>query len=124
YNLDEFVPGREPLNLARIVVGSEGTLGLVLEATLRVVPLPKAKVVCVVQFGNLLDSLAATPAILEHRPSAVALVDRFILDSTRGKTEFEPLRDFIVGDPAPLLFFELIGESAAELPAKLGRLGA
>lgn len=124
YNLDEFVPGREPFNLARIFVGSEGTLGLVLEATLRLVPLPKAKVVCVVQFHDLLDSLAATPAILEHGPSAVELVDRFILDSTRGKTEFEPLRDFIVGDPAAVLFVEFMGDSAAEFPARLEGLEA
>jgi FAD/FMN-containing dehydrogenase/Fe-S oxidoreductase len=124
YNLDEFVPGREPFNLARIFVGSEGTLGLVLEATLRVVPLPKAKIVCVVQFHDLLDSLAATPAILEHRPSAVELVDRFILDNTRGKTEFEPLRDFIVGDPAAVLFVEFMGDSATELPTRLDRLEA
>jgi FAD/FMN-containing dehydrogenase/Fe-S oxidoreductase len=124
YNLDEFVPGREPFNLARIFVGSEGTLGLVLEATLRVVPLAKAKVVCVVQFHDLLDALTATPVILEHGPSAVELVDRFILDSTRGKTEFEPLRDFIVGDPAAVLFVELMGDSVAELPVRLDQLEA
>ncbi len=122
YNLDEFVRGREPFNLARILVGSEGTLGLVVDATLRLVPLPKAKVVCVVQFHDLLDSLAATPVILEHAPSAVELVDRFILDSTRGKTEFEPLRDFIVGDPAAVLLVEFMGESADDLPAQIDRL--
>src|SRR5262249_57587301 len=79
YNLDEFVPGCEPFNLARIFVGSEGTLGLVLEATLRVVPLPKAKVVCVVQFHDLLDSLAATPPILHPKPSPVPLLTPFLL---------------------------------------------
>src|SRR5262249_58957542 len=81
YNLDEFVPGCEPFNLARIFVGSEGTLGLVLEATLRVVPLPKAEGGCVVQFHDLLDSLAATPAVLEHKPPAVERGERFLLDS-------------------------------------------
>lgn len=122
YNLDEFVPGRGAFNLARIFVGSEGTLGLVLDATLRLVPLPRAKAVCVVQFHDLLESLAATPVILEHRPSAVELVDKFILDSTRGKTEFEPLRDFIVGDPAAVLFVEFMGDSAADLPARIEKL--
>ncbi len=122
YNLDEFVPGREPFNLARMLVGSEGTLALVLEATLRVVPLPKCRAMCVVQFHDLLESLAATPVILEHQPSAVELVDRFILDSTRGKVEFEPLRSFIQGDPAAVLFVEFFGESPAELPEKLERL--
>ena len=34
YNLDEFVPGREPFNLAKMIVGSEGTLAVILEAKL------------------------------------------------------------------------------------------
>src|SRR5262245_10290650 len=111
YNLDEFLPGRGPFNLARLLVGSEGTLAITLDATLRLVPLPKHRAMCVVQFHDLLESLAATPAILQHHPSAVELVDRFILDTTRGKTEFEPLRDFVQGDPAAVLFVEFISEN-------------
>ena len=66
YNLDAFVPdagiedGR--FNLARLLVGSEGTLGLAVEATLRLVELPRAKAMLVVEFADLLDALAATPA--------------------------------------------------------------
>ena len=61
YNLDEFTAPQKPVNMARIMVGSEGTLGIVLEAKLRLVPLPKAKAVMVVMFGDLLESLAAAP---------------------------------------------------------------
>lgn len=114
YNLDEFVPGREPFNLARLLVGSEGTLAIVLDATLRLVPTPKRRAMCVVQFHDLLESLAATPVILRHGPSAVELVDRFILNSTRGKTEFEPLRDFILDDPAAVLFVEFMSDDPNE----------
>ena len=124
YNLDEFVEGSRPFNLARLLVGSEGTLGLVLEAKLRLVPLPAARTVCVIHFHELLDALAATPAILAHGPSAVELMDRFILDTTRGKTEFEPLRDFIQGDPGAILIVEFFGESSDELPARVDRLVA
>lgn len=122
YNLDEFVPGREPFNLTRLLVGSEGTLALVLDATLRLVPPPKHRAMCVVQFHDLLEALAATPLILRHQPSAVELVDRFILDCTRGKTEFEPLRDFIAGDPAAVLFVEFFGDSATEAPDRVAEL--
>lgn len=122
YNLDEFVPGREPFNLVRLMVGSEGTLALVLDATLRLVTPPKHRAMCVVQFHDLLESLAATPVILRCGPSAVELVDRFILDSTRGKTEFEPLRDFIAGDPAAVLFVEFFGETPEEPVARLAEL--
>ncbi len=51
YNLDEFTNPSKPLNLAKIMVGSEGTLGVVLEAKLRLVPLPKAKAVMVIEFA-------------------------------------------------------------------------
>ncbi len=110
YNLDEFVPSDHPFNLCRLLVGSEGTLGLIVEARVRLVPLPAARVVCSVQFDELLEAMAATPAILEHQPAAVELVDRFILDTTRGKTEFEPLRDFIAGDPGAVLIVEFFGQ--------------
>jgi len=122
YNLDEFVPGCEPFNLARLLVGSEGTLAIILEATLRLVSLPKHRAMCVVQFHDLLEALAATPVILRHKPSAVELVDRFILGTTLGKTEFEPLRDFLVDDPAAVLFVEFMSNSADEPPAHVAEL--
>ena len=45
-----------------MMVGSEGTLGVVLEAKLNLVPLPKAKAVLVVQFKDLLEALGADAA--------------------------------------------------------------
>jgi len=122
YNLDEFVPSEKPFNLAHLIVGSEGTLGLVVEARLRVVPLPKHRVLCVVQFHELLEALKATPLILSHQPSAVELMDRFVLDATRGKTEFEPLRGFIIDDPGAVLIIEFEGEFSDTLPVKMARL--
>ena len=121
YNLDEFV-SPERFNLARMLVGSEGTLGLTVAATLRLVPLPKARSVCTVQFDDLLEAMAATPVILQHNPSAVELIDRFILHTTQGRTEFEPLRDFIEGDPGAVLIVEFFGEHEVELPARIDAL--
>src|SRR5204862_1158918 len=79
YNLDEFVKPGAPFDMTTLMVGSEGTLGVVLEATISMVPLPAAKAVLVIQFDDLLDALAATPLILGHRPSAVEVMDAFIL---------------------------------------------
>jgi len=135
YNLDEFVRSNPPsdaesgplssapwFNLGKLIVGSEGTLALVLEAKLRLVPLPDARIILAIQFDDLLAALAATPPILAHQPSAVELVDRFILDTTRGKPEFEPLRDFIVGDPAAVLIVEFMGENEQQLVARVEEL--
>ena len=90
YNLDEFTDPAKPVNLAKIMVGSEGTLGIVLEAKLRLVPLPKAKAVMVIMFADLLESLAAAPVILRHKPSAVEVMDKRILDYTRQNADARP----------------------------------
>jgi FAD/FMN-containing dehydrogenase/Fe-S oxidoreductase len=126
YDLAAFRPGGQPsgFNLAPIFIGSEGTLGVVIEARLRLVELPRAKAVLVAQFDGLLDALAATPAVLAHRPAAVEVVDRYVLDSTRLNPEASRLRDFLRGDPGAILVIELYGDEAGELPPRLDALEA
>jgi FAD/FMN-containing dehydrogenase len=110
-------------NLARLMVGSEGTLGVVLSAKLNVVALPKAKAVMAIQFAHLLESLAATPLILRHGPSAVEVMDKSILDYTRKSAALEALRQsFIEGDPAALLCVEFYADRADDLPPRLDAL--
>ena len=127
YNLDEFLPADEggepdkPFNLARMLVGSEGTLGLTVAATMRLAPLPPGRALCSLQFDDLLEAMEAAPLILEHRPSAVELIDRFMLDKTRGRVEFAPLRGFIRGDPGAVLLVELYGDSEDERVARIDR---
>jgi FAD/FMN-containing dehydrogenase/Fe-S oxidoreductase len=127
FNLDAFVPNRRAgagFNLAHLFVGSEGTLGMVVEATLRLVELPKAKAVTIVQFAELLDALAATPAILAHQPAAVEVVDRYVLDSTRLNPEAARLRGFLRGDPGAILLIEFYGETPDALAPRLDALEA
>ena len=123
YNLDEFVCQEKPVNLAKLIVGSEGTLGVVLEAKLRLVPLPKAKAVMVIGFGELLEALAATPAILEHKPSAVEVMDKAILDNTRQNAALDRIRrTFIEGEPGATLCVEFYADRKEDLPPRLEAL--
>jgi len=123
YNLDAFVDRNAPFNLAKLMVGSEGTLGIVLEAKVALVKLPKAKAVMAIQFHDLLDALQATPAILAHRPSAIEVMDRFILDNTKQSPALDrKRRTFIEGDPAALLCVEMYADEAAELPPRFDAL--
>ncbi|HEU0124130.1 MAG TPA: FAD-linked oxidase C-terminal domain-containing protein [Bryobacteraceae bacterium] len=122
YNLDAFRDS-SVCDLTRLLVGSEGTLGIVLEAKLRLVPLPKAKSVVTIQFSGLLDALGATPAILRHQPSAVEVMDAFILDHTRLNPALHRQRQtFIDGEPGALLCVEFYGESASELTPRMEEL--
>jgi len=123
YNLDKFMPG-QPFNLAKIIVGSEGTLGAIVAAKIRLTPLPKAKALLVIQFDNQREALQATLSILEHRPAAVEFLDRQVLDGTEGNPQYTRLRDFIVGRPEGFLIVEFFGESERELAERIGRLEA
>ena len=125
YNLDALVAAcaaekPAPFNMVKLMVGSEGTLGVVLEAKLALVPLPKFKAVLAIQFADLLEALEATPAILAHRPSAIEIMDGFILDHTRQSPALEKLkRTFIEGDPAALLCVELYSDAKEDLAPRL-----
>jgi FAD/FMN-containing dehydrogenase/Fe-S oxidoreductase len=125
YNLDEFVDQAKPVNLAKIMVGSEGTLAVVLEAKLNLVPLPKNKAVMVIGFHDLLESLSATPVILQHKPSAVEIMDKAILDNTRQNLNLNKIRtSFMQGDPAATLCVEFYDEKKENLPGRLEALEA
>ncbi len=123
YNLDEFTDAGKPVNLVKMMVGSEGTLGIILEATVRLVPLPKAKAVMVIGFSDLLESLAATPVILRHGPSAVEVMDKSILDYTRQNAALDRIRNaYIEGDPAATLCVEFYADRKEDLPPRLAEL--
>ena len=135
YNLDAFVRtpndvdgstfDTDPFNLSRLIVGSEGTLGLIVEARLNLVPLPQAKAVLTIEYRDLLDALGDTPAILEHDPSAVEVMDHSILDHARENPALDAMRRAVMGDDCgALLCVELYDESDAALVPRLDRLEA
>lgn len=122
YALDKIDP--ENVNLNWLLAGSEGTLATVVAAELALVPRPTAeqKVLAVVHFATLRAALEATPRLLELGPSAIELVDKFMLDKTRAQPEYSRHLTFIDGDPAAVQVVEFVGESAAHLRAQVAAL--
>ena len=118
YNLDAMLDGG-PTNLARMVVGSEGTLVAVTEAKLNLEPLPTMRGLAVLHFHDLIEAMEATVATLEHQPSAVELVDDMIIQRSRESLGFARRMTFVEGDPRALLLVEFFGESQRELDAKV-----
>lgn len=123
YNLDEFAR-RGSRNLAKIAVGSEGTLVFVTEATLNLVPTPAAKALLVAQFADLIEALEATPACLEHHPAAVELTDRTILALSRGNPALAHAASFLRGDPESMLAVEFYGDSEREVADRVAGLAS
>ena len=123
YNLDDF-SGDGPMNLTRAVVGSEGTLTIVVEAKVNLVPTPTYKGLGVVHFNGLIECMEAAVPILEHGPSAVEMIGRMVLKNCAENPGYRHLMDFLEGDPTELLFVEFYGDTEAEVRSKLDSLKA
>ncbi len=121
YNLDEFARNGK-FNVAKLLVGSEGTLALVNRAKVRIEPRPRATALMAVHFGDIVDSIRATQSILPLDPSAVELIDDVILNLARGSLEFSRQIGFIEGSPGAILLVEFYGDDRKELEARLDQL--
>lgn len=111
-------------NLAHLICGSEGTLGLLLEAKVRLTPLPKATALCIVHFDDLIESLGHLPMMLEYGPSAVELLDESILCEAVTNPATRCYAGFIHGRPAAVQIVEFFGDDAEHAAARAERFAA
>lgn len=121
YNLD-FLRDGGPINMSRMIVGSEGTLGMITAAKVKLEPIPTHQGLAVVHFEDLFKSMEATVMILDHDPSAIELVDKMILDRSRESLGFSRLTTFIQGDPQAILLVEFFGDSMEEIESKIDNM--
>ncbi len=108
----------QPWNLARLVVGSEGTLAIVTDALLRVHRRPALRVLLLLAFEELIAALDAVGPLLETGPSAIECLDRLLLQLAEQNTDAARYRALIPGEPDAVLVVEYSGESEAELLAR------
>jgi Fe-S oxidoreductase/FAD/FMN-containing dehydrogenase len=123
YNLDSIDPAGH--NMARLVIGSEGTLAYFTRIKLTLQPLPKHKVLGICHFPSFRQAMEAPQQIVRLGPTAVELVDRSILDLAEAIPAFrEMLPRFVRGRPEALLLVEFAGDELEPQLAALGRLEA
>ena len=111
-----FLAGASPLNLSKLIAGSEGTLGIITEVTLNLIPLPpKEKAVVCVHLKTKEDAFRANLIALKYNPGAVEMMDKTILDLTRGNIEQRKNRFFIEGEPGAILIVEFARDGRTEI---------
>ncbi|MBX6391384.1 MAG: 4Fe-4S dicluster domain-containing protein, partial [Frankia sp.] len=121
YALENLLP-EHGFDVARALVGSEGTLATVLGATLRLVEDPPARVLVALGYPDMATAADAVPLVLEHRPVACEGLDSRIVAAVR------QARARAGGSVPPLpagsgwLLVELAGQSDAEVAAAAARL--
>lgn len=125
YALDLMANTTEPFDFCKLFAGSEGTLGILTEAKLNLLPLPPREVgLLCIHCHTLIESLHANVVALRHHPEASELVDKYILDFTKGHPTYQYNRFFIEGDPEALLMVEFRGDTVDEVERKAMALKA
>jgi FAD/FMN-containing dehydrogenase/Fe-S oxidoreductase len=133
YNLDIFNNQNEKpytpdgsVNLAHLLVGSEGTLGLTKSLTLKLSELPRTKVLGVVNFPTFhkaMDSAQHIVKIGDGTLTAVELVDRTMIELSLQNPAFAPtVRTALIGKPDAILLVEFSGASKTDLIPKIKQL--
>jgi FAD/FMN-containing dehydrogenase/Fe-S oxidoreductase len=121
YNLD-LVQDTAAFNLAKIAVGSEGTLLAVTAARVNLEPIPPHTGLAVLHFKDIIESMEATVATLEEKPAAVEHIGEMIIREARASLGFARNLEFLQGDPTDILVVEMNGDTPEEVEAKLDRL--
>jgi FAD/FMN-containing dehydrogenase/Fe-S oxidoreductase len=110
-------------NMAKLLVGSEGTLAFFTEIELDLQPIPPDRVLGICHFPSFHRAMQATKAIVALDPSAVELVDRTMIELSRDIPMFRPVVErFVKGEPEALLLVEFAGDDGAENRRRLARL--
>src|SRR5438876_11511091 len=130
YNLDVFNPqsvrpytADGSVNLAHLLVGSEGTLAYFARLKLKLARLPRNTVLGVVNFPSFYRAMEVARHIVELKPTAVELVDRIMIDLARANPAFQPIIErALFAEPEAILLVEFAGAGAAEQRARLAQL--
>ncbi len=133
YNLDIFNNQNErpythdgSVNLAHLLIGSEGTLGLTQSLTLKLSDLPRAKVLGVVNFDSFYKAMDTAQHIVklgDGTLTAVELVDRTMIDLSLQNPAFAPtIRTALIGEPEAVLLVEFAGANKEMLKPKMRQL--
>ena len=112
-----------PFNMAKLLIGSEGTLAFFTEIELELQPLPRAKALGVCHFPTFADAMRSTEALVALDPVAVELVDRTMVELSREIAAFAPIMArYVRGEPGSLLLVEFSGDEPEPLARKLDEL--
>jgi FAD/FMN-containing dehydrogenase/Fe-S oxidoreductase len=117
YAFDDYITsGFGDLN--RIIIGSEGTLGIILEAKIKLVDSPDYKGVSVVQFDNARDAIRAVQTMVKYNPSAVEILSKLLIGYSRKNRETATMCGFLKGDPESIQIVEFYGDDPKELASR------
>jgi FAD/FMN-containing dehydrogenase/Fe-S oxidoreductase len=121
YSLEHLLP-ENGFDVAKFLAGTEGTLGILLGATVRLVDAPQAVALCVLGYPDMASAAEAVPALLPHLPVALEGMDGRLVDVVRRRRGEAAVPLLPKGEG--WLFIETAGQTLAEAEAAARAIAA
>jgi FAD/FMN-containing dehydrogenase/Fe-S oxidoreductase len=115
------------LDLASVIVGSEGTLGLIATAELKLTPIPKHTGMVTVVYPDFVAMLKETPGLMGFGAASIEVVDQRVLDLSRGDASGAAVSGFFKPGsdgtpPGGAFIIEFVGDTAEDVEARMAQL--
>ncbi|MDR0532394.1 MAG: FAD-binding oxidoreductase [Verrucomicrobiales bacterium] len=118
-----FTLGGPNFNMCQLIAGSEGTLCLITEAKLNLVPLPGQFVGCVaMHFNDTVEALKANVIAVNYKPNASELIDNYTVTLGRMNTTATQNSQWIIGEPKAIIVVEFSRDTREEIDDLANRL--
>ncbi|MFC7421608.1 FAD-binding and (Fe-S)-binding domain-containing protein [Iodobacter arcticus] len=125
YDLAHIYNDKGQFDLNAILCGSEGTLGLIVEAKLNVLPLPKYSALINIRYASFDAALRDAPHLMALGAASIETVDFTILQLAKGDLIWHGIREFFPEDATPTLginLLEVLSETESHLAAQIAHI--
>lgn len=119
YNLDILVKMFPNINLSKLIVGSEGTLGIATKIKVKIAKKHHQTGLAIIHLNDFIPAMKSIPIMLKHRPIALEMIDERILASAKLSPNVRNKLNWLVGNPQAIFVAEFAGENAQEVHSKL-----
>lgn len=123
YNIQQCYQN-DKFDLSRLIAGSEGTLGLVVAATLKLLPIPRYRALVVVHYNSFIEALQAARELINHQPLAIETVDEKVQKSAQTLPNWSILAKLLNSVDKNYIsnFVEFVDDDSASLMHRVANL--
>lgn len=121
YNLDELLK-TAPLNVSKLIAGSEGSLGIAAEIKMKIVPKLGRTGLLLFFFHEMLDAFRSVPELLQFNPLSLEMVDDQIISLGRESPSMRGRIRWLEGDPGAILILEVEEDASENIEDKLKKI--
>jgi FAD/FMN-containing dehydrogenase/Fe-S oxidoreductase len=104
YNLDHATSNG--LHSIPILAGSEGSLAIITDATLKLTPIPDFSQLVIIQYGDFLEAVGSAESLLALNPIAIETIDHMVLETAVGDASYAKVAQWILPETRAINLIE------------------